>query len=403
MSDKKTIRINPELFSFSTTNKTKKKRARDPNKPIRMKSDLHNRTVKNTKKQLLKYIREQQEKNYKRFSEPLSVNDSISSKNANKSTSDTSGFESDFEDSLKYLSSVAEKAQNTIPHNITMRNLPPSTESLLLGSTLGNVIPYDNVGLDLPNVFSDIQPPQYTDPVHIVPRNPTTLTAPKYGCLKNGSLPTYRTWKNQTVKTYTHHLPKRTHGGSSSRPSSSGSIGSMPSSTATENLMSGGQNIVVENPSSQQETRIPFFPKPNVPSTKGGILKQTLIENERGYKPIMSQQKQRMKKRVRNQKQKRTLRRTFRLGKSKHYPNVSVLVSNKTIRNQTTTKAQLLKQVPIEEIKKTLMKKGLIKVGTTAPNDVLRKMYESVSLLCGDIYNHNSENLLYNYFNGGHA
>ena len=95
------------------------------------------------------------------------------------------------------------------------------------------------------------------------------------------------------------------------------------------------------------------------------------------------------------------MRRTFRLGKSKHYPNVSVLVSNKTIRNQTTTRAQLLKQVPLEEIKKTLMKKGLIKVGSTAPADVLRKMYESVLLMCGDLQNHNPDNLLYNYFNAG--
>ena len=104
---------------------------------------------------------------------------------------------------------------------------------------------------------------------------------------------------------------------------------------------------------------------------------------------------------IKKQKQKRVLRRTFRLGKSKHYPNVSVLVSNKTIRTQTTTRAQLLKQVPLDEIKKTLIKKGLIKVGSTAPADVLRKMYESVSLMCGDLQNHNPDNLLYNYFNAG--
>jgi hypothetical protein len=57
----------------------------------------------------------------------------------------------------------------------------------------------------------------------------------------------------------------------------------------------------------------------------------------------------------------------------------------------------------MEEVKKTLIKKGLIKVGSTAPTDVLRKMYESVSLVCGDIQNHNPDNLLYNYMNGGDA
>ena len=419
MSDKKTIRVNPDLFHFSTTNKTKKKRFRDPNKPIRVKTDpLHDRTVKNTKKQLLKYIREQQEKNYKRFSEPQ--NTIINEPKSNDTTN--SGFESDFENSLKYLSSVAEKAQKTasiIPHNITARNLPATartlpatTESLLMSSTLGNMIPYDNIGLDLPNVFSDIEPSQTTDPFHIRSRQPTTLASPKYGCLKNGVLPTYRTWKNQTVKTYTHHPPKkRSTGGLSSSPSLAQSRQALTQSPhglaqSPNTIISGGRGNPSynenNNENNNQPTRIPFSMK-HPSSTLGGIPKKNIIENSRGYKPIITQQKQRMKKKAKNKKQKRTLRRTFRLGKSKHYPNISVLVSNKTIRNQITTKTQLLKQVPIEEIKKTLMKKGLIKVGTTAPNDVLRKMYESVSLLCGDIYNHNSENLLFNYFHGGTA
>ena len=104
---------------------------------------------------------------------------------------------------------------------------------------------------------------------------------------------------------------------------------------------------------------------------------------------------------ARHKRQKRTLRRTFRVGKSKYYPNVAVLVSNKTIRKQIATKSQLLKTTPMEEVKKTLIKKGVIKVGSAAPNDVLRKMYESVSLVCGDVYNHNPENLLFNYLNAG--
>jgi hypothetical protein len=79
------------------------------------------------------------------------------------------------------------------------------------------------------------------------------------------------------------------------------------------------------------------------------------------------------------------------------YPKISVLVSNKTIRNNITTKSQLLKQVPIQEIKKYLIKKGFIRIGSIAPNDVLRKMYETSILMCGEIQNHNPDNLLYNY------
>ena len=81
-------------------------------------------------------------------------------------------------------------------------------------------------------------------------------------------------------------------------------------------------------------------------------------------------------------------------------PKIAVLVSNKTIRNNISTKTQLLKQDPIHEIKKYLIKRGLIKVGSTAPNDILRKMYESSILICGEVQNHNPDNLLYNFLNG---
>ena len=98
-------------------------------------------------------------------------------------------------------------------------------------------------------------------------------------------------------------------------------------------------------------------------------------------------------------KRKKTIRRTYKIGKSKINPKIGVLVSNKTIRSNISTKSQLLKQTPIEEVKKFLIKRGMIKVGSITPNDVLRKMYESSSMMCGEVYNHNPENLLYNYFN----
>ena len=73
-------------------------------------------------------------------------------------------------------------------------------------------------------------------------------------------------------------------------------------------------------------------------------------------KMMEEKQRSRPKQLFRKLKQKRTLRRTYRVGKSKHYPRVGVLVSNKTLRKQITTKSQLLKQVPMEDVKKTLIK-----------------------------------------------
>lgn len=98
-------------------------------------------------------------------------------------------------------------------------------------------------------------------------------------------------------------------------------------------------------------------------------------------------------------RQKRTLRRTFRLGKKRHGNEVAVLVANKTLRQKTQTKINALRQVSLDDVRKLLIQKGLIKIGSAAPSDVLRKMYESVSLMCGDVTNHNGDNLVYNYFN----
>ena len=47
-------------------------------------------------------------------------------------------------------------------------------------------------------------------------------------------------------------------------------------------------------------------------------------------------------------------------------------------------------------IKNYLYEKNLIKRGSEAPNDILRKMYED-SILSGNISNSNSDNLVFNY------
>jgi hypothetical protein len=47
-------------------------------------------------------------------------------------------------------------------------------------------------------------------------------------------------------------------------------------------------------------------------------------------------------------------------------------------------------------VKKQLRKSNLIKIGSSAPNDILRKMYES-SILSGEIVNNNSEIALHNF------
>ena len=57
-----------------------------------------------------------------------------------------------------------------------------------------------------------------------------------------------------------------------------------------------------------------------------------------------------------------------------------------------------LKQKPMSEIKKYLYERNLLKIGSTAPNDVLRTMYEQ-AMLSGDITNTGNGVLLHNFLN----
>jgi len=84
---------------------------------------------------------------------------------------------------------------------------------------------------------------------------------------------------------------------------------------------------------------------------------------------------------------------TYKLGKQNG--KIGILIKNRDkIKNinQITTE---LKQKSIADIKDYLRQHNLIKLGTQAPNDVLRKIYES-SILSGDI-NNTGENFIYNY------
>jgi hypothetical protein len=368
MSEKKTIQINPELFRFST-NKTRKRTKSDGEpKPIRVKGQPRPVSNKTAKRRLLKYIRQQQEKNYQQMIEgkPLA-------------SSENGEFESDFENSLKYLASVAEKNKQSVKHNQTLRHFPPS-ESLLFrqNNQTAAAEDYDDdyVETELPDLFNNA-----------VPNN--NIPGPKYGCLKNGRLPTYRMWKNQTQKTTPRPMSNTHTFYTLSSPFQQSPV-SQPSMV---------ENYLASSPVRDEPMTIESPPLP--PASNVSSFVRDKMEELKRHREIRERREKIPINLVRNRKQKKTTRRTFRVGKSKHYSQVAVLVSNKTLRKQVSTKIQLLKQVPIEDVRKTLVKKGLIRVGSSAPNDVLRKMFESTSLICGEVQNHNTENLLFNYLNGG--
>jgi predicted HTH domain antitoxin len=87
-----------------------------------------------------------------------------------------------------------------------------------------------------------------------------------------------------------------------------------------------------------------------------------------------------------------------KLGRGENDKKVSVLIKNRETRKRVQSEKSKLASVSIIEIKRELRKRNLIKSGTRAPNDVLRKMYEQM-ILTGDVTNKNAEVLMHNYVN----
>lgn len=367
MSDKKTLNLNPDLFSFSN-NTTRKKRSKSDPGGIKMKPTQpkkKNDTLK--KKSILKMIRQHQEDRYKKLFE----GDKTTPNTTNQST--TQIFNKDFQEAKLFLENLTEKKQHeTQIKNHTLKKYPnPTPNSLLLA-------PSTNVFAEplqaMTNITQNTMP--NTPPARSMHIN---TNVPKYGCLKNGALPTYRNYVNQTRKNVSDPV---IHIGGTNQTQSV-----LPAQQAAKDIQAAQTLTIGGVKSEAVEQRI------NESINRVKQMNQTALKLQELKKQM----------RPKKMKRKKTKRRTYKIGKSKVLPKVSVLVSNKTIRNNISTKKQLLKQVPLQDIKSYLMKRGFIKVGSTAPSDVLRKMYESAVMICGEVQNHNPDNLLYNYLNGGDA
>ena len=172
---------------------------------------------------------------------------------------------------------------------------------------------------------------------------------PPHGCLKNGTKPTFREWATNMLKKPVDTFKNMIGGGS---PSDDG-VGCGEQSVGVGGDGGGGDGGGGVNPEQVAGMRV---------------------------------------------KIRKTHKKRFRIGK--HDDVVGVLLKNKQTQRHIQSQHLTLKQKTIGEIRKYLYEHHLLKIGSNAPPDVLRRMYED-SILTGDVKNTNKDVLLHNFMSGG--
>jgi len=192
-----------------------------------------------------------------------------------------------------------------------------------------------------------------------------------YGCLKNGIK---QTFKNMTRN---NRAPKTTFTVVPNTVVQNTVVPSFTSSTVP-------LNVVPLKPSfSEIPTTITYS---SVPSTVVplNIVPSNIVPSNVVPSNIVPLEKTIIKRHV--------------IGKSKKSRHVGVLIKNASTRKMITDEYKKLKKTNISEVKTQLKNNGLLKVGSTAPADILRQTYES-SILAGLVKNDSEGTTYHNFMN----
>jgi hypothetical protein len=405
MSTQKIITINPDAFKFPGKKKTLKERKIKPQQDA-------NQALKSNKlkKELLKKV-----KDYQKNKEVEKIDDSKAKAKAletqapdlfDSNTLETSDFEREFNKSLTFL------------HDLSKKNKDKKKKKTLKVSNL-------DVHIDIPThnlVY-------------------TSNKEPSYGCLKNGSKPTFRDLV-KTKKVGEHGTRERLKIVLENNKSFDHSAFYNKYNTEEQPTCLEEHFIteIVEpsKPQAQPQPQIVVLPVTNLSSnenkesnfidlidTKNKILNNMdkLLDNTKaqvsndvinidygaGLNPVpnivpVPAHDTKVQDFQYNETAHipklciTTKTYKYKLGKNKDKRQIGVLIKNRDTQKRIKREIEKLKQEDIQTIKNYLREKGLIKLGSQAPNTILRKMYED-SILSGEINNNNSNNLLHNYLN----
>jgi hypothetical protein len=312
---------------------------------------------------------------------------------------DLGNYTDEFNDSINYLQTLSKQKkvdEQKELHEKKKKELEQRTvknyQSILSSSSM------PHVNIDLPEELKEplisVNTSQFnfTTPSVSLTQSPYK-NEPPYGCLKNGSKPTYKDW-NRTQKNLVV-----------SNPNLSLVIDSNISSNTTEreNRLNSLKNKIKEKKIIEQITANNIEIVSPLPTGGTNIIenKTSSVETVTSLRPVVVNNLD-INNQLDNDEEindkrtiKKTIRRKYTLGKSKHKNSVGILLKDRGTRKKVLTAHRELKKKSINDIKSYLRDHNLIKVGSNAPNDVVRKIYES-SMLAGEITNSNTDTLLHN-------
>jgi hypothetical protein len=222
-------------------------------------------------------------------------------------------------------------------------------------------------------------------PVSAPPNDPVP-----YGILKGGKKPTYRMW-NKTQRQgppTTTRTPEKNE-----RDQRLYELRQKLQKKQMEKQLQQMQSMPSIQPPPMMQ---PPMMQPTIQSPIMQPMMQPTIQSPMMQPTIQSPIQSPMQKIATKHITTKTIRKKYTLGKSKTKNVVSVMIKNKGTQKKIIDAQRELKKTNIEQIKKYLVDQNLIKMGSNAPNDILRKMYES-AFMTGEIKNADADILLHNY------
>ena len=399
----KQISINPDLFSIGKTRKKREKKQKPEKAPLISPNVLKNKLLKRIKEHKIKET-EGLDNNKKKL--PQANTTSVSKPNL----VDLSDYTDEFNDSINYLQTLSkQKKENDEKANVERnkqkikddleRRTVKNYQSLLSSPTLASNSNLPHVNIELPEELKqqliDVNTTQFVMNAlnsQVTAQAPIVLSQPykidnglPYGCLKNGVKPSYKEWnktqRNMVVTNPNLSVvidPNISSNISSNISERENRLQSLKNKIKEKQLVISNTNTInIEQ--GKQGNQVVFEENKSIEVPK--IANETINNPEivEPYKQIL----------------KRTIRKKYTLGKTKNNRTVGILIKDRNTRKQVLTAQRELKKKSVNDIKTYLKDHNLIKVGSNAPNDVLRKMYEA-SMLAGEITNSNSDTLLHN-------